>query len=67
MMDARTKGWVKAANLFADDLQAKVVCPDCQNGLLRAENIALPNGDVVERMIYCAACGAKSYVRVKGS
>ncbi len=63
-MNAIVQGWIEAANLFGGDSQAKMVCPECRQGSLRAEDIALPNGEIVEKRIYCDTCGAKNYVRI---
>lgn len=64
MTNAATRGWIEAANALLMNPSAVVVCPVCGNVTLRAEDISLPSGEIVERRLYCTTCDSQNFVRL---
>lgn len=64
MANATTRGWIEAGKAFAIDADADVMCPVCLKGKLCSEDVALPNGELVERRLYCTNCGSENFMRL---
>ncbi|MCL2462375.1 MAG: hypothetical protein FWF44_06890 [Defluviitaleaceae bacterium] len=64
-MSEKSIKWVEAAQIFDADTNAIVMCPECGSGNLKNLDIESKDGlFLLERVMYCAACGAKSYLRI---
>jgi hypothetical protein len=57
-----TKDWIEAGKALSIDPSGKVACPVCKIGILKAEDIAVPEHGIVERKICCDNCGAYNYI-----
>jgi len=53
----KLRKWVIAANAFSADLNAVVVCPNCDSSRLGVEQIR--TGDYRSLHLYCPSCGAQ--------
>ena len=59
---------LKASIILGQDPQAKVLCPVCQKVFLKVTDIkSSADPSHIERVIYCSACGARSYIRMGAS
>jgi len=64
-MKKDTEKWIKAGSILAKDPTEKVLCPVCQKKNLEVEDIrSETNPDMVERYLFCFACGAKNVLRL---
>ena len=65
-MSEKAKRWIEAGKLFAEDANAKVLCPECENvNLSTIDIVDVNDSQRIERAIFCSSCGAKNYLRLK--
>ena len=65
-MKQETEKWIKAGSILAVDPKEKVLCPVCQKENLEVEDIRSDtNPDMLERYLFCSACGAKNILRLR--
>lgn len=60
--DASSRGWVDAVIAFKNDINAKVLCPVCKKGFLKATDNYFSKSDPLrfEREMVCTECGANA-------
>lgn len=49
--------WISVAKRISADKSARVVCPECNNGILIVTDEIILNGSHVERWMRCNTCG----------
>jgi DNA-directed RNA polymerase subunit M/transcription elongation factor TFIIS len=65
-MTAETTQWVEAGKLLAEDPNARVLCPKCDDSTLEVEDVRNPNApEELERIMRCAKCGAMNALRLR--
>lgn len=53
----RLERWIDAGRILAQDPSAKVVCPECDTGVLMVQDGYAPDGVRFERWMRCNVCG----------
>jgi len=59
-----TARWIEAARVFATEITAKVLCPECGKSWLNVQDSASVDG-VKERRLFCGTCGKHQFLRMK--
>lgn len=57
-MSTRNK-WLQAERIFRDNINASVICPSCERGVLLIQDVAFDESDIEkggERIIRCPEC-----------
>jgi hypothetical protein len=68
VLSVSARGWVAAGKALAADPEAKVRCPERDDGLLRVEDVPFPNdATLIERHLVCEVCGARNVIRMRAS
>lgn len=61
-MRPSTQRWIEAGKTLALDVNAKVLCPECQRGYLKTKDFELGKTGEVERLMFCEVCGGRNYL-----
>jgi hypothetical protein len=60
MVDNKTEEWFKkwrdAANILANDIDAKVKCPECNIGYLIVKDVLVESQNKLDRYMQCDNC-----------
>jgi len=60
-----TRRWIEVGKRLATDPNAVVGCPECDDGVLLAEDVVFTSDPTrMERLITCSKCGAKNAIRM---
>jgi transcription elongation factor Elf1 len=64
MVSDTARRWIEAANILSRDPMAQIACPTCGKAHLNVNDIKAYNGQM-ERILSCAACGAREFMLMK--
>ncbi|MCQ1528818.1 hypothetical protein [Lutispora saccharofermentans] len=66
MISSKTQKWIEAGKLIAENPDAKILCPECEQNNLEVKDIRNDNNvSELERIMYCSNCGARNILRLK--
>ncbi len=67
-MNTISKKWIEAARALIQDKTAKVICPECMNGILIIKDEEIKEWDKIDRYLICNNCGKWNVITMsKGS
>lgn len=59
------KRWIEAANILYVDSTENVLCPVCQQGFLKVQDVAYNSNPLeIERHMSCDICGSYNAIRM---
>jgi hypothetical protein len=67
-MKSKSQKWIEAGKIIADNPNASIKCPECEQDDLVIQDIQNDYETFeIERIIYCKNCGARNILRLNRS
>ena len=64
-MEKTVGKWIDAAIALGNDPASEILCPKCGEEYLKVYDIAIPDWEKFERMLYCTKCNAVNFMLMR--